>query len=165
MLSPTTGMFEIRPDTWHPTLKGVYDHWVSIHPPGRLPGRQHLDPSAIARLLPNIFLVDVCRDPLRFRYRLIGTEYVRLIGRDVTNAFLDEVHPGFHDLILRQYEETSLHGRPAYRKGPIMYTGTDERYLGMERVIMPLARNGVDVEMILGAVVYIPASKQPRCLV
>jgi hypothetical protein len=159
MLSPTTAAFELRPETWHPTLKCVYDYWVSIHSPGRLPGRQHLEPSAIARLLPHVFLVDVCRNPLRFRYRLIGTEYVRLIGRDVTNAFLDEVHPGFHGLIRSQYEETSEQRRPTYRKGAIMYTGPDERYLGMERAIMPLARNGIDVDMILGAVVYIPASK------
>jgi hypothetical protein len=147
----------LRPETWHPTIRALYDHWIAIHPAAGLPGRQHIDPTAISRLLAHLFMVDVSRDPLRFKYRLIGTEFVRLIGRDLTGLYLDEVHPGFHGLILRQYAEAAELGRPAYRKGPIMYARSDKRYLGMERLIVPLARNGVDVDMILGVVVYTPS--------
>jgi hypothetical protein len=97
------------------------------------------------------------RDPLRFKYRLMGTEYAMLIGRNLTRRYLDEVHPGFHGLILRQYTEAAELGRHAFRKGPIMYARPDKQYLGMERLIVPLARNGVNVDMILGVVVYTPA--------
>jgi hypothetical protein len=152
----------LRPETWHTTVKALYDYWISIHPAAGLPGRQHVDPTAIPRLLAHVFMVDVSRDPLRFKYRLMGTEYTMLIGRDLTGRYLDEVHPGFHGLILRQYTEAAELGRPAFRKGPIMYARSDKQYpdkqyLGMERLIVPLARNGVDVEMILGVVVYTPA--------
>ena len=138
-------------------IKSLYDYWISIHPAAGLPGRQHLDPSEIPRLLPNVFLVDVRRDPLRFKYRLVGTEYVRLMGRELTGSYLDEVHPGFFGLIRRQYTEATEFRRPAYRKGPIMYANPDRRYLGMERIIVPLATNGTTVDMIMGGVVYIPA--------
>ncbi|HEX7969213.1 MAG TPA: PAS domain-containing protein [Stellaceae bacterium] len=147
----------LRPETWHPTVRGLYDHWLSIHPAVGLPGRQHVDPGAIPQLLPHVFMVDVCRGPLRFRYRLVGTEYVHLMGRDLTGRYLDEVHPGFHGLILRQYVEAAEQRRPGYRKGPVMYARPDRRYLGMERVILPLARNGSDVDVLLGAIAYIPA--------
>jgi hypothetical protein len=147
----------LRPETWHSTIRALYDYWISIHPSAGLPGRQHVDPSAIPRLLSHLFMVDVSRDPLRFKYRLIGTEFVTLIGRDLTGRYLDEVHPGFHGLILRQYIDAAELGRPAYRKGPIKYARPDKQYLGMERLIVPLARNGVDVDMILGVVVYTPA--------
>lgn len=147
----------LRPETWHSTIRTLYDHWIFIHPPSGLPGRQHLDPTAIPRLLSHLFIVDVSRDPLRFKYRLIGTQYARLIGLDLTGRYLDEVHPDFHDLILRQYTEAAELGRPAYRKGAIKYARPDKQYLGMERLIVPLARNGVDVDMILGVVVYTPA--------
>lgn len=147
----------LRPETWHPTIRALYDYWLSVHPPAGPPGRQHIEPTAIPRLLPNLFMVDVSRDPLRFKYRLMGTEYARLIGRDLTGRYLDEVHPGFHGEILHQYTEAAELGRPAYRKGPIKYARPDKQYLGMERLIVPLARNGVDVDMILGIVVYTPA--------
>ncbi len=147
----------LSPGTWHPTVRELYDYWLSVHPPLGLPGRQHVDPAAIPRLLPHVFMVDVCRDPLRFRYRLVGTEYVRLMGSDLTGRYLDEVHPGFHGLIRRQYVEAADQGRPGYRKGSIMYTRPDRCYLGMERVILPLARNGSEVDMLLGAIRYIPA--------
>jgi hypothetical protein len=147
----------LRPETWHPTIRALYDYWISVHPPAGLPGRQHIDPTAIPRLLPDLFMVDVSRDPLRFKYRLVGTEFVTLIGRDLTGRYLDEVHPSFNGLILRQYTEAAELGQPAYRKGPIMYARPDKRYLGMERLIVPLSGNGVDVDMILGVVVYTPA--------
>lgn len=93
--------------------------------------------------------------PLRFKYRLAGTEFSRLTGRDLTGRYIDEVHPGFNDLILRQYTNAAELGRPAYRKGAIPYARPDKH--GMERLIVPLARNGVDVDMILGIAVYISA--------
>jgi hypothetical protein len=93
----------LRPETWHPTIRTLYDYWISIHPPTELPGRQHIDPTAIPRLLRHLFLLDVSCDPLRFKCRLAGTEFSRLIGRDLTGRYIDEVHPGFNGLILRQY--------------------------------------------------------------
>ena len=146
-------------DPWHPTITALYQYWLGIHPAAGLPGRQHVDPCAVAPLLPHVFMVDVARDPLRFKYRLIGTEYVRLIGKDVTGRYLDEVHPGFHGMVLRQYVDAAELNRPAYRKGPVLYANPDRRYLGMERLLVPLARNGAEVDMLLGAVVYIPAKR------
>jgi hypothetical protein len=151
-----------RHDPWHPTITALHDYWLSIHPAAGLPGRQHMDPCAIAALLPHLFMVDVARDPLRFKYRLVGTEYVRLIGKDLTGRYLDEVHPGFHGLVLRQYVEAVELGKPAYRKGPVLYANPDRQYLGMERLLVPLARDGVQVDILLGAVVYIPARRHAR---
>jgi hypothetical protein len=148
-----------RDDAWHPTIMALYHYWLSIHPAAGLPGRQHVDPCAMAPLLPHVFMVDVARVPLRFKYRLVGTEYVRLIGRELTGHYLDEVHPGFHGLVRRQYAEAAEHGRPAYRKGPVLYANPDRQYLGMERIIVPLAHDGADVDILLGAVVYLPAAR------
>jgi hypothetical protein len=61
--------------------------------------------------------------------------------------------------VLSQYVDAAEHGRPAYRKGPVLYANPDRQYLGMERLIVPLARNGTAVDILLGAVVYIPAKR------
>jgi hypothetical protein len=29
---------------WHPLVQRFYEHWLSIAPPGQLPGRQHIKP-------------------------------------------------------------------------------------------------------------------------
>src|SRR3546814_7649374 len=100
----------ILPEDAAPKIKALYDYWQSIRPNDlALPGRRHFDPLDIPELLPNIWMLDVKRDPLRFRFRLIGTEIVRFTGRDSTGQWLDEVYPGYaeSDAFRRSEEHTS----------------------------------------------------------
>src|SRR5258708_36707350 len=61
-------------EMWRAEQHRLYDYWVKIRPGGvALPGRQHLDPIEIPDLLPYFFLIDVEKEPLRFRYRVVGT--------------------------------------------------------------------------------------------
>ena len=89
--------FEVPDDRsgWNADCRAFYDCWLRISPPGRLPGRQHVSPFDIVPLLPRVWLLDVVRDPLRFRYRLVGTGEVRTLGREVTGQWIDEAHPEF----------------------------------------------------------------------
>jgi len=78
------------------------------------------------------------------------------MGRDLSGRYLDQVHPGFPGLIFRQYVETVELRQPAYHKGAVMFKNDRGRLpRGMERLILPLARNGRDVDMIVGAVVIL----------
>src|SRR5277367_4446374 len=73
--APATVLATSLPADADPRLRRLHDYWRSAHPTGGgLPGRQHLDPCDIAPLLRWIWMMDVHRDPLRFRYRLLGTE-------------------------------------------------------------------------------------------
>lgn len=144
------------PQTWHPKVARLMDYWRSLHPAeGVLPGRQHVDPIDLADLLPHLFLVDVERAPLRFKYRLVGTDYVRMMGRDLTGAYLDQVHPGFHGSILRHYVDAVEQREPQYRKGPVMYAVAQKDHLTVERLIVPLARDGAHVDMIMGVILHL----------
>jgi len=146
---------DIPPDC-HPKIRQRLDYWLSRHPAEQvLPGRQHVDPTGIASLLPQLFLVDVERGPLRFKYRLVGTDYVQMMGRDLTGQYLDAVHPGFSGPILQHYIDAVEHKRPGYRKGPVMYANAKKDYLTVERLIVPLARNGADVDMIMGVILHL----------
>ncbi len=44
-----------------------------------------------AALAPGICIIDVERDPERFRYRFIGSDIVMLYGRDNTGNYMDEI--------------------------------------------------------------------------
>jgi hypothetical protein len=143
------------PPTADQRVRRLYEYWRSIHPAdGSLPGRQHVDPADIPALLPWLWLVDVQREPLRFRYRLLGTEHVRVLGRDYTGQWIDEAHPAFlgsnaHGQFIVAVEEA----RAGYRLGDTMII-LPKDYRSMERLILPLARDGRDVDMLLAISIY-----------
>lgn len=142
-------------------LVQLYEYWRSISPREEgLPGRQHFDPLDIPALLPWVWLVDAHRDPLRFKYRLMGTEHARLSGRDVTGRWMDEVHPDFAQLdVYPQWVAVVERAELGYRRGPPLFPLRDE-YEEMERLLLPLARNGADVDMVLAMTVHHPKPRR-----
>lgn len=141
---------------WSPSIRRLHDYWRRLHPAGGgLPGRQHFDPLDIADLMPLIWMVDIDRDAagIRFRYRLLGTRHVRAMTRDYTGWWMDEAHPAFltspiygHYLKVSAGEFNWRRGRPGFHVHPDYYE--------MERLMLPLARDGRVVDMILAMTLY-----------
>jgi len=44
-------------------------------------------------MLPYMYLIDVLKDPYRFRYRFVGTKVCDLEGQDYTNKFVHDLQP------------------------------------------------------------------------
>ena len=143
------------PEDCDPRLRRFYEYWVSIHPRGGgLPGRQHVDPTDVPDLLPWIWMVDVQRQPLRFKYRLLGTEYAKAMEADFTGRWIDEVHPKFlGSLAYPQYVAAAERGEIGYIKGPPTFH-TPKSYISRERLLLPLARDGCTVDMLLAITIY-----------
>jgi hypothetical protein len=136
-------------------IRRLYEYWLSVHPAdGQIPGRQHIDPTSVPNLLPWIWLVDVQRAPLRFKHRLVGTEHVRVMGRDDTAKWLDEVYPLFvTSPAYPQFVAAAERAEVGYRHGKPLFHMRKE-YLWMERLLLPLAQNGKDVDMLLAITIY-----------
>jgi hypothetical protein len=134
---------------WHPQCRAFYDYWLTISPPGRLPGRQHVSPFEIVPLLPRVWMLDVVHNPLRFRYRLVGTGEVRTLGREVTGQWIDEAHPEFltNPSLQARYRYMAECGRPTWRRGPARWR-QDPRHLTVENCIVPLASYGENVDIL-----------------
>jgi hypothetical protein len=145
--------------SYHSRVQELYGYWLSIHPSGgALPGRQHFSPVAVRHLLPDLWLLDVQHDPLRFRYRLIGTKLVERHGQDYTGCWLDEVHPGFASLeVYDQFRAAAQEGRIGWRKGRPLFAYERQPWLAIERIILPLASDGAKVDMLLGLTVPLAA--------
>ncbi len=147
-------------------IEALYSYWRGIRPGGPdLPGRQHLDPTDIPKFLPTIWLCDVHRDPWRFKYRLFGTELVRMVGYDPTGQWLDETLAKVNGAV--NYDDLSFvaEGRGlSYRRGFAPLLLPEKNHLASERIVLPLARNGSDVDILLGFSVYhnVPAVSRPR---
>ena len=135
----------------------LYRYWLAIAPgPGVLPGRQHFDPTAVPRLLRWMWLVEFEREPLRFRYRLVGTEHVTALGRDATGEWLEQAHPHFTlSSAYQQFVAAAEFAMPGYYWGrPVYYLRRD--WMTIERLILPMARNGWETDLLIGLTVMNP---------
>jgi hypothetical protein len=135
---------------WNRRVVEMYRYWESCRPPGGgLPGRQHIDPLAIPHLLPQLSLVDVVRNPIRLRYRLVGTRIDQMYGHPLTGRWMGEAHPraivegaGF-----ARYIRAAETGQASWRRGrPLFWY---DKVAEIENVVLPLARDGSGVDMLL----------------
>jgi hypothetical protein len=105
-----------------------------------------------------VFLIDVERvvERMRFRVRLMGTALTEMIGRDVTGQYLDKTEmPPIALGRMRRLVET----REPYHVVENLPTPNRE-FVVMERLALPLAADGVNVDMIFGACVVQPREKK-----
>jgi hypothetical protein len=142
------------PDTdrssWNPRIAQFFEYWLSIKPGNRLPGRQHFDPLDIPLLMSRVWMLDVLRAPLRYRYRLAGTKEVETLQREVTGLMFDEVHPHLRGQgeAYGRFDRTAQDGVPTYRRGSVVAVHHKE-HLTVENCMAPLARDGRNVDMIV----------------
>src|SRR5215471_13459596 len=74
-----------------PRLKRLFAYWCAAKRGRRMPARRDLDPLDFPYALGYVMLVDVLREPLRFRVRLHGTEITRRVFYDLTGKLLDDI--------------------------------------------------------------------------
>jgi hypothetical protein len=147
-------LFEL-PASAHPKISALYEYWQRIAPdPGRLPGRQHLNPADIPSLLPNLWMLDVLEEPRRFRHRLIGTEINRRGFTVKTGEIIQPTpaKPG-DPRPLKDIERVVSERTPVWFRGKPV-ASRDRFVLELERLHLPLAANGVDVDVILCLTVF-----------
>jgi hypothetical protein len=132
-------------------LATVYSYWSARRPrpPGLLPGRSAIEPLELHQVWPQLILADVLGAAQRVRYRLVGTEVVARWGTDDTGRYLDEM-PASRSTDL----SIKLYGIALSRRAAL-YSETNLRPDGgvglslLCRVILPLASDGVTVDMVL----------------
>jgi hypothetical protein len=128
-------------------VKRGYAYWLSRCGP-RLPARARIDPADIPALLPHVVLHGVRREPLDFLYRLIGTEVRRHMSEDRTGQWMSAI-PAQQppSRIWDNLAAIAATGRPVLNDTP--YAGPHRDFVRMESVQLPLAADGVRVDMIL----------------
>lgn len=127
----------------------LYAYWAGLRHGPQLPGRSDIRPGDIKRLLPTVSLIDVQREPLKFRLRLAGTGLYSVYGREITGRTLEEVYSSS----AAEYWRTELtkivkDRRPAVGVHNLSWRGAS--HMSILWLRLPLASNGRDVDMILG---------------
>lgn len=148
---PLTGFGPVEPH--HDELKKLYAYWLGKKRARPAPSRTDIDPLEIAPLLPYVMLVDVERAPLRFRYRLVGTEIVCNVGDDFTGRYLDTfVRLSHRDVMAAEFARVVESAEPVVSVWE--YTRDDGRHVRYERLVLPLVSDGATVDMLFGGIVF-----------
>lgn len=141
---------DLDPDQWQERHRALFDYWHSIAPGENslLPGRRHFDPLAVPRLLPYLILYDVERQPrLRLRFRLVGTMVGQWIGTELTGYYTDEVSDVSE--LMQVLAPAIEQGQGVWRRWPRLLRSA-ESFSVMEALLLPLAEDGRQVDMLVG---------------
>jgi hypothetical protein len=144
---------EDRPDATMPVRtmiepwRELYHYWQSKHVDGRPPSRDELDPPLeIPRQAHNLLLIDIT--PNGLEYRLVGTNFVKGAGLDMTGMMVGD--SGRHAHVIADWKaamaaahETGKPRRLAGRFAPHITAG-------VTILLLPLAASADRIPKILG---------------
>jgi hypothetical protein len=147
-------MYVLPSEASEAEFRALLSYWQSKLAPGRLPGRQHIDPTELQpRHLSQLLLLDVL-DPAppqrrrRYRFRLAGTAFASIAGCDVTGLHYDEIGAPERAMpVIRALDLVVERKAPVFLSGRLGIPAQDT--IWVKRLSLPLARDGERVDMIL----------------
>ncbi|HWA46684.1 MAG TPA: PAS domain-containing protein [Dongiaceae bacterium] len=135
-------------------VRAVIDYWQSKQRDGKLPTREELEPADIPRLLPNIMLKEVRRDPWDFRYRVVGTAVREHSRSNWTGKWMSEIDgQGADSTVFRVVRWVSEEGRPAIYRPP--YVGPHKEFKYCEAAVLPWSNAAGLIDRLMVAVDYL----------
>jgi hypothetical protein len=132
-------------------LRRLFVYWLDKRGERLFPTRTEIDPIEFPFVLGYVTLVDVEREPRRYRFRLDGSILVELSGTDYTGHYLDEL-PGaeYVAYVKETYDRVVDGGAPfRYRKNGLF----DQQQFSEETLILPLGDNPPVVDRLVVAVI------------
>lgn len=126
----------------------VWEYWNSKKRGKRAPTRQDIDPFDLPDLLPQLLLVDVETEPLRFRYRLSGSQADNIHGHPLKDHYADNMEPAeFGGLLHTDFSEIAESCEPQMVR--LTFVNRDGRSRVYNVLRMPLIDETDQVNMIL----------------
>jgi hypothetical protein len=128
-------------------LRRLFQYWDAKRGSRRCPARADIDPLDFAYVIGWVNLLDVSYNPLRFRFRLHGTELRSKNQVDLTGKYLDE-HPladlrAYIEPIWRDVVERGVPTHGFYEQ---TVANAPHRY---EALRLPLSADGQTIDMLL----------------
>lgn len=132
--------------------------WRALRRDAPCPRRADFDPLKFRGALGLLSLLEVYRNPWRFKYRVHGTETALWVGYDLTGKFVDEgASKDFADKAADHLAFVATTGRPAVERHYNQIVGL--RNLNVEALVLPLASDGYTVDLLIS--ILIPHTTDP----
>jgi hypothetical protein len=136
-----------------PTLQRLYLDWDSRRCGREFPSRADFDPCDLTYVLGNLSLLDVLRNPVRFRYRLHASKTATRIGVDLTGKFVDQIPDRAHAKLANEHCLEVLDSRTPVVKWR-HHQATDHRVWNSEILVLPLSNTGSDIDMLMNYIAW-----------
>jgi hypothetical protein len=146
-LDPAAGRTDAAQPPCSPLVREAWAYWNLKRGNRRMPSRKDIDPVEIPRLLSSTALVDVLRDPLDFRFRLLGTAIDNITSKNLRGVRFSEIpfltagNKGWTD-----YAYVANTGQPLTTDRP--YVGKNKMVVRLTDSLFPLSENGETVNMV-----------------
>ena len=149
--------YVVDPAELAPELKEVRDYWAAKCAGRAMPRRADIDPAALRPHLPYLSLLDVLPETKDYRFRLLGTAFAEILGRNSTGKTVRQVYasadPDVMKWMLDTYDAVVATRRPVFKRGSLRAVAKD--FIYTEAVHMPLSEDGEHVTMLFGRTRFI----------
>jgi hypothetical protein len=134
-------------------LKRVARHWRDVRGARAMPGWNHVRPSEIAAHLSIIWSYTYDRETDTFTGRLAGQNIEQMFGKSFKGTPMVELYPKKDYQRLFDRAKRVVSGPEFYRGTGMVFRHLDHSGDG-ERIMLPLANDGIHGDGLLGATVY-----------
>ena len=130
----------------HKRLAELHEFWRALSKDGRLPARHDFLAEDLAPWIGHVSLLEVERDPLRFRFIVHGGHFTLLTGQNLSGCYLeDALSPRYRDMVLARYREAVETRQPVYHH----HVNHSLPWRELDRLLLPLADDGVTVDRVM----------------
>lgn len=129
----------------------LLEFWRSKFRGPLLPQRAQFEPHEMMGHLGHLIILEAEPERHDFRYRLVGTDIVENVSRDVTGQLISEA---YDERALRVMNYLAANRMPGRIYGRVDWQ--DKDFLHYETLILPLAEDGHNVDRLLGEMVFPP---------
>ncbi len=135
-------------------LSRLFRFWKDIRGTQELPSRADFSPEQLGFILGQVTIVDVLRDPLNFRYRLIGTRLEEAGRRGDQGKTLDQVEPpAYRNMIRQTFCQVVDFRQPLCQHISYLH---HQNLASCEQLILPFSTTGTEVEVLVEALDWLP---------
>lgn len=143
----------------HPMLKKAYAYLLSTRSGAVMPSRAALDPVAMSEWIENTELLDVVDAGETFRYRIASMRIEQIFQQRMHGRCLDDVFTGDVLAGTRRIFRHVADQRVAVLANHLLERN-ESVIATYERILVPLSKNGVDVDIIFGCIYKVADQRQ-----
>lgn len=143
-----------------PRLREVYRYWDGLRGARFAPAYAEIDPLDIPKLLSCLLITEVESTPKgqRYRYRLCGTEVEQNFGSPMRGRYIDSLMQGPYLAYIQ-----GLYDRLVAQRSAVYTVSTyHQQALDTKRLMLPLSSDGVTVDTVLAAQVFMQSTGAPQ---
>lgn len=128
-------------------LRRLLAYWQERCGTREFPRRADVDPVDLRFMLDRIALTEVYEDPRRYRLRLVGSFWYRLLGFEATGIWMhDWPHANQRTLTEDFYADLIAGRQPRFATRDVI---VDDQLLHYEIMLLPLSEDGSRITMIM----------------